>query len=243
MSVLDRITRSKTPQIPKCTAVILAAGSSVRMGQDKILADLGGMPVIARTVAAFEKSPNVREIVVVTRQESIVEVADICKKYGFAKVTKVICGGSTRAESALAGVCEAAERSKLIAVQDGDRPLTTQELIARTVQAASEHIAAAPAIKPSDTIKLVDAEGAVTETVDRDGAVLMQTPQVFNASIIKGALTRAAEKGLKITDDCSAVEAIGVKVYTVPGDEDNIKLTAPRDLFLAERILADRGEA
>jgi 2-C-methyl-D-erythritol 4-phosphate cytidylyltransferase len=242
MSVLDKFRKPSSAKINKCAAVIVAAGASQRMGCDKILAEFGGMPVIARTVSVFEKCQNINEIIIVTRSESIVPVADICKKYGFQKVSKVICGGSTRAESALAGVCEVRPKTKLIAIHDGARPLVTEPLIVSVIDAAAEHIAAAPAVPATDTIKLVDEEGAVTETVDRDRAVLMQTPQVFNASIIKGALTRAAEKGLKITDDCAAVEAIGVKVYTVPGEEWNIKLTRPMDLVIAEKILADRGE-
>ncbi len=242
MSVIRKIFKPKAVQIPRCAVVIVAAGSSMRMGMDKILAKVGGKPVIARTVSAFDASPLICEIVVVTRQESVVEVADICKEYGFRKVTKVICGGATRAQSALAGVCEVGDKIKLIAVHDGARPFVSEELITRTLAAAAEHIAAAPALKATDTIKLADEEGVVTETIDRDRALLMQTPQVFDASIIKGALTRAVELNLKVTDDCSAVEAMGVKVYTVAGDEDNIKLTRPRDILVAEQIIAERGE-
>jgi 2-C-methyl-D-erythritol 4-phosphate cytidylyltransferase len=242
MSVLKVFVKPKVSSVPTCSAVILAAGASERMGTDKILADLGGMPVIARTVMAFERSGYISEIIVVTRQESIVKVADICKKYDFQKVKKVICGGDTRAQSALAGVCEVNPRSRLIAIHDGARPLVRTTLIADTLAAAAENIAAAPAVRPTDTIKIVGEDGVVTETVDRNIAVLIQTPQIFESSMIKGALTRAAELNLPITDDCSAVEALGVRVHTVEGDPDNIKLTHPADMYAAERILRDRGE-
>lgn len=242
MSVLRKFVKPRETPAPRCTAVIVAAGASVRMGTDKILSDIGGMPVIARTVAVFDKSEYISEIIVVARQDSLVQIADICKQYGFQKVSKVVCGGKTRAESALAGVSEVSERTKLIAIHDGARPLVTVDLIARTIAAAAEHIAAAPGISPTDTVKLVNENCVVEGTVDRDAVVLMQTPQVFDANLVKGALTRAVQTGMKITDDCSAVEAMGVSVFVVPGEEDNIKLTTPRDIFLAERILTDRGE-
>lgn len=240
MSVLRKFVKP-TP-IPKCAAVLVAAGASARMGTDKILAEVGGMPVIARTVSVFEKAEGINEIVIVARQESLVTVADICRQYGFQKVSKVICGGATRAESALAGVSEVREKTKLIAIHDGARPLVTEELIARCIAAAAVNIAAAPGFAPTDTVKLVDGKGTVVETPDRSALMLVQTPQVFNASIIKGALTRAVETKLTVTDDCSAVEALGVAVTVVPGEADNIKLTSPRDLLLAELILKERGE-
>lgn len=137
MSVLRKFVKPKATPSPRCAAVIVAAGASVRMGTDKILTDIGGMPVIARTVAAFEESECISEIVVVARQDSIVQIADICKQYGFQKVSKVVCGGKTRAESALAGVCEVGEKTKLIAIHDGARPLVTEDLIAYTVAAAA----------------------------------------------------------------------------------------------------------
>jgi 2-C-methyl-D-erythritol 4-phosphate cytidylyltransferase len=118
----------------------------------------------------------------------------------------------------------------------------TEAVIERTALAAAEKRAAAPAVKSADTIKLVDDKGMVTSTVDRDKAVLIQTPQIFSSDFIKAALTRAAEKDMVLTDDCAAAEAIGMNVFTVEGDAENIKLTTPLDMLVAEKILADRGE-
>jgi 2-C-methyl-D-erythritol 4-phosphate cytidylyltransferase len=138
-------------------------------------------------------------------------------------------------------VCEVNPRAKLIAIHDGARPLVTESLITNTVVSAAEKMAVAPAVKPTDTVKITDEDGMVVETIDRERAVMMQTPQVFNADLIKGALTRAAENGAVITDDCAAVEAIGMNVFVIEGDRDNIKLTTPMDMLIAEKILKDRG--
>ena len=227
---------------PRCSAVIVAAGSSERMGSDKMLMTLGAKPVIIRTLMAFQQSPMVDDIVVVTRQEKIMGLADMIKLYDISKVTQVISGGATRMESALAGVSAVKEGAKLIAIHDGARPLVTQGVIRRVVEAANEHMAAVPAVPCVDTMKQVNQEGVVIGSVDRSSVVRVQTPQVFDADLIKGALSRAVEKNLPLTDDCSAMEMMGVKTYVVEGDAGNIKLTEPDDMILAEAILKNRGE-
>ena len=232
----------KKEETPHCSAVIVAAGSSQRMGSDKLLHNLGIMPVLARTLLVFQDCELVDEIVVVTRMEKLEEVAELCKKYCIEKASKVICGGATRMESALAGVSEVKKKAKLIAIHDGARPLVSVELIENTVRAAARYKAAVPAIKSVDTLKLAEDGETVTGSLDRELVLRVQTPQVFDADLIKGALTFAAEKKLPLTDDCSAVEQMGVKARIVPGEEDNIKLTTPRDMLFAAAILKDRGE-
>lgn len=241
MSIIDKIFKSKYPQHPFCTAVILAAGSSQRMGADKILMELAGRPVLAHTIEAFERSECIDEIIAVTKLAKLQEISDICCNCGFEKVTKVVCGGRTRAESALAGVSAANENALLIGIHDGARPFVSTQLIDRVVHDAEVNSASAPAVKPTDTVRIMNAKGVVAETPDRDCVALVQTPQVFRAELIKGALTRAVDRQTKITDDCSAVEAMGYKVSLVPGEEDNIKLTTKRDVYIAERIIADRS--
>ena len=232
----------KKEETPHCSAVIVAAGSSQRMGSDKLLHNLGIMPVLARTLLVFQDCDLVDEIIVVTRMEKLEEVAELCKKYRIEKASKVICGGATRMESALAGVSEVKKKAKLIAIHDGARPLVSVELIENTVRAAAKYKAAVPAIKSVDTLKLAEDGETVTGSLDRELVLRVQTPQVFDADLIKGALTFAAEKKLPLTDDCSAVELMGVKARIVPGEEDNIKLTTPRDMLFAAAILKDRGE-
>ena len=241
MKLLNLFKKSETKE-PHCSAVIVAAGSSQRMGSDKLMMKLGEIPVLARTLTAFQSSPLVDEIVVVTRLDKLQEIADLCKEYGIDKVSRVIAGGKTRTESALAGVSEVSSSAKLIAIHDGARPLVTADVILRTVYAAAEHMAAAPAVPSVDTLKAVDAEGCIIGTVDRETTLRIQTPQIFRAELIKGALTKAVEKGMTLTDDCAAAEMMGVRAKTVLGDEDNIKITTPRDMLFAAEILKERGE-
>ncbi len=240
MSIINKIFKFKAKNDDFCTAVVLAAGNSQRMGKDKILMPLGGIPVIAHTLKALQASDCIDEIVVVTKYESLQEVADICHDYGITKTSRVVLGGKTRTESSLIGVSNADERAKYIAIHDGARPFLTGGLIERVVHSAHQHDASAPAVAPTDTVRVLNAKGAVAETPSRDLVALMQTPQVFMAEMIKAALTRAQQKGIRITDDCSAVEAMGYKVTVVAGEQDNIKLTTARDMYIAEGILAER---
>lgn len=225
-----------------CSVVVVAAGSAQRMGADKLMMELGCMPVLARTLLAFENCDIVDEIIIVTRMEKVEEAASLCKKFGITKAVKVIRGGKTRMESALAGVSEVKSGARLIAIHDGARPLVTEDVIRRTVKAAELYMAAVPTICSTDTLKAIDENGVIIGGVDRERTVRVQTPQVFDADLIKGALSKAVSDGLTLTDDCSAVEIMGVKTHTVEGDEDNIKLTTPRDIQLAELILKSRGD-
>ncbi len=241
LSLLKKTGQTKKPT--SCSAVIVAAGSSQRMGgNDKIMMKLGAMPVLARTVLAFENNPLIDEIIIVTRTEKLEETADLCYKNGLHKVRQVISGGSTRTESALAGVSAARHDAELIAIHDGARPLVSQELITKVITAARDHRSAVPAIASTDTLKAVDEKGMVAGTVDRASTVRVQTPQVFDADLIKGALTLAAEKGIPLTDDCSAMELMGVRTFVVEGEPENIKITTPDDMLLARAIVEDRGE-
>lgn len=241
MSVIDKIKKIKNISKSYCSAVIVAAGNSQRMGKDKILMDIGGAPVIAYTLRSFQASDVIDEIIIVTKSESIQRMADICIEYGITKARRVVCGGKTRAESALIGVSNTSENATVIAIHDGARPFPSRALIERTVIAAEESYAAAPAVRATDTVRILNKKGVVVDTPDRELIALVQTPQVFNAEIIKGALTKAVEKNLPITDDCSAVEAMGFKVVIVDGERENIKLTTQSDIYAAEKILADRG--
>ena len=220
-----------------CSAVIVAAGSSTRMGEDKIMKSLGGLPTIVRTLRAFDNCSVIDEIVVVTRAEKLSELSDLCRHYEITKVSKVVCGGATRMESSLIGAMNVRDDAALIAIHDGARPFVSDDLIKRTVEAAHIYSAAAPVLRSTDTLKALDKRGAVVGTVDRETTARVQTPQIFDADLIKGALSKAVREKLPLTDDCSAVEALGVRTYTVEGDEDNIKLTTPRDYVIAETII------
>ena len=145
-------------------------------------------------------------------------------------------------ESALAGVSAVRHGAQLIAIHDGARPLVTQEVIERAVYAGQKYRSAVPAIVSTDTLKSVDAEGFVCGTVDRATTYRVQTPQVFDADLIKGALTKAVNEALPLTDDCSAMDMMGIKTFIVEGDVDNIKITTPNDLVAAEAIVKAKGD-
>ena len=221
-----------------CSAVVVAAGNSTRMGLDKLLAEVGGVPVVVRCLAAFQESAYVSEIVVVTRTELIAEIAGLCRQFGLTKVTKVVRGGETRTQSARIGTLEVSQNAALIAIHDGARPFVTEQVIEDAVVQAAKSGAAAPAIPVKDTIKLV-RDGLVEQTLDRAALYAVQTPQVFDASLIRAALQKALDDGEELTDDCAAVERLGMKVVLTPGDERNIKLTTPLDLLLGESLVGD----
>ena len=219
----------------RVTAVLVAAGSSTRMGFDKLSFDLGGETVLERSVRAFDECPEVDELVIVTGAsgENAQRAAARCKK-----PVRLVRGGSTRAESARSGV--AAAHGRLVAVHDAARPFVSQSVIADTIAAAARCGAAAPAVPVKDTIKTVAEDGAVTGTPDRSTLRAVQTPQVFEADLLKAALQSALENEVPVTDDCSAVERLGKMVYLIDGDEENLKITTPVDLVIAEAILAER---
>ena len=237
---ITKFTKPARQALPlrHCGAVIVAAGSASRMeGIDKVMAPLKGDPIIVHTVRAFQECDAVKEIVIVTREDLIVPVSDLC--HGFDKVRAVVAGGKSRQESVYLGMNALSEKCKLAAIQDGARPLVTWQLIDRVIRAANSYHAAVPVIPVKDTIKVCNP-GLVVSTPDRKTLRAVQTPQVFDFDLLRGALKQAFEDGAEITDDCSAVERLGMSVKTVDGDEENLKVTTPIDLKIAELLLEGR---
>ena len=221
-----------------CGAGIVAAGSASRLeGIAKALALLGGEPGIVQTVKAFQDCPAIGEIVIVTRQDLLEKIADLAAPY--AKVKAVVIGGADRTQSVLCGLQALSEKVQLAAIHDGARPLITPELIVKTVSAADFHGAAAPAIAVKDTIKNVQNHW-VYGTPDRSSLRAVQTPQVFCLPDLLTALTQAIKDGAAITDDCSALERMGIPVYLVDGQESNLKITTPMDLKVAQLLWEER---
>lgn len=234
ISKLSKAIRKMLP-LQYCGAVIVAAGNASRMGGiDKVMAQLQGEPMIVRTVRAFQNCDVIKEIVIVTREDLIPEITRLCS--GFDKVSTVVRGGQDRQNSVEAGLKALSKKVKLAAIQDGARPLISQEVIERTVRAANTYGAAAPAIPVKDTIKIAEG-GVVKTTPDRSTLRAVQTPQVFDLDLLQGALQKARTDKAAITDDCSAVERIGFGVKIVEGDEKNIKITTPIDLRIAEFLI------
>ena len=236
---ITKLTRPlrKVLRLKYCGAVIVAAGSASRMGGiDKVMAPLGGEPMIVHTVRNFQACDAIREIVVVTRPDLLESMMELCRE--FDKVRAVVVGGDSREISVSMGLVHLSGKCTLAAVQDGARPFATWQLIDRVVRAANSYGAAAPAVAVKDTIKVVTG-GIVEHTPDRSGLRAVQTPQVFDYDLLRAALKKAKEDGVTITDDCSAVEHMGMSVRIVEGDERNIKITTPMDLKLAHMILEE----
>lgn len=236
---ITKVTRParKLLKLKTCGAVIVAAGSASRMGGiDKVMADLGGEPMILRTVRAFQNCDAIASIVIVTREDLIQPIAGLCRD--MKKVVAVVAGGGSRQESVHLGLNALPKGTKLAAVHDGARPLISWQIIDRVVRAANTYDAAAPAIPVKDTIKVVSG-GLVKETPDRSALMAVQTPQVFDFDLLRGALKKAEADGASVTDDCSAVERTGMKIKIVEGDERNLKVTTPMDLKIAELLLEE----
>ena len=227
----------KLLKLKYCGAVIVAAGSASRMGGiDKVMAELDGEPMVVKSVRTFQECDAIREIVVVTRPDLIVPIRDLCS--GFDKVTAVVAGGKDRPASVSNGLAALSDKVKLAAIHDGARPLISWQVIDRTVRAANSYGAAAPAIPVKDTIKVVHG-GIVKETPERKSLFAVQTPQVFDYDLLRGALKKAEMDKAEITDDCSAVERMGMSVKIVEGDERNLKITTPIDLTIAKMLLEE----
>ena len=230
--LFGRLRGRKREEKPCCAAVVPAAGTARRMGgREKLLESLGETPVLAHTLRALDNCPYITEIVVVTRGDLIVPVGQLCRDCAFSKVTKVVLGGETRTHSVLAGIREVSPEWELIAIHDGARPLVSAEVLEEAIVKA-----ASPAVPVKDTVKRA-AGGVVEETLERASLFAVQTPQVFEAGLIKAALTKALEEGAELTDDCAAVERLGMKGALTRGAYENLKITTVEDLILAEALL------
>lgn len=218
------------------SVLILAGGSSERMnGINKQFAELCGVPVIVRSALAFEQSENVSEIIIVTRECDIEKIKALCSNYGISKLKAVVSGGNSRAESALRGAEYISSHVTSVAVHDGARPLVKTEQIDEAIKAAETNEAAILAVPSKDTIKCVEAD-IITDTPPRECLWLAQTPQVFSYSLYMKMLRQDSN----VTDDSMLAEMSGANVNIVNGSYDNIKITTPDDIDIAEVLLKRR---
>ena len=223
-------------------AIIVAAGSSRRMGgPDKLWIDLGGRPLLARTIAAIAALPPLAELVVVGSPETLRRAAELIGDPPWSRVDRWVAGGATRQDSVFCGL-EALGPHPIILVHDGARPLVRRETLERGVVAAQAHGAALAAIPVTDTIKVVDQDGRVRSTLDRTALLAAQTPQVFAGPLLRQAYERIGVARAGCTDDAAVVELAGLPVYTFPGERDNLKVSTQADLALVRALWAARME-
>lgn len=219
------------------TALIVAAGSSRRMGFDKLAALLLEKPVLQRTIDAFDACPAVDAIIVVGGDTVCEAVQGWIDTGSFRKPVSLCAGGAERHLSVHAGLQHLSPQTEIVAVHDGARPLITPEQIARCIEKARELQAVACARPVTETLKRADKHGAITGSIDRAHAWIMETPQVFDRALLCEACDLALRDGLSVTDEVSAVQHLGASVYVVENSSPNLKITHPSDLALAERLL------
>jgi len=221
------------------SAIIVAAGMSKRMGPDvdKAFLTLGTRPVLAYSLTAFEKCPDIDSVVLVVRKDRVEAARNLVQMFGCAKVRSVVAGGARRQDSVAAGMAELHDETKIVVVHDGGRPCVSPQTISDTVASAKKYGSGVAAVKVTDTIKSVERGMTVSATVDRTKLWAVQTPQAFKKDLLNKALDFVAKKKLQVTDEASAVEAIDGKVQLVQSALSNIKITTPDDLLIAAALL------
>jgi 2-C-methyl-D-erythritol 4-phosphate cytidylyltransferase len=224
------------------SAILVAAGSSQRMGFDKLFAIIAGEPVIAHAMRAFDRATSVNEIIVVSREERHREIREITRGAGLKKVRSIVRGGERRQDSVRAGFNRMDRAATHVAIHDAARPLITPEQIERTLEQCRVHGAAALAQPVNDTLKRADDNLVVSGSVDRHQLYAMQTPQIFERKLIEDAYRAVYTEDLSVTDEVSAVEHLGHNIALVVNDDFNFKITYPRDLLVAEFILRERAK-
>lgn len=210
------------------------------MGFDKVFAPLNGRPVVAQSVAIFEKTDCVTEIILVGRKDRLRELKEIVRANRFKKISRIIAGGALRQDSVRLGLKQIGPRAKYVAVHDAARPLVQPELIDRVFEMARSGGASACAAPISDTLKRADQNYFVTGGVEREDLFAVQTPQIFRRDLLVQAYAKVFKMKLEITDEISALEHCGERIVLVPNEEPNFKITYPADLSLAEFILRQR---
>lgn len=218
--------------------IIVAAGSFTRMGGiNKQLAEIGGVPVIIRTLLAFENNENISNIVLVVRADDIFSLQLLTEKYGISKLSDIICGGNSRQESVLKGLSRVPQANSVL-IHDGARPLVDKTTVNAVIEALKSYSAVTCATPIVDTVKQINTDGEVKKTLNRSELVAVQTPQGVRLNDYKAAIEKIGDVS-DFTDDTSVMEAAGFKVKTVEGSRNNIKITTPIDILIAEKILEE----
>lgn len=225
------------------TAIITAAGKGTRMNSDinKQYIKIAGIPVLARTISAFENCCEIDDIILVVNEEDISYcMHEIVKKYGFKKVGNLVSGGAERQNSVYKGICAIKENCGVVLIHDGARPFVTDRNIVDCINAAKVYGACGVGVRLKDTVKVSDENGFVSSTPDRNSLWSIQTPQGFDYNIIKDAHEKALQIGYTGTDDMVLAERLGIPVKIVEGDYRNIKITTPEDLIIGESIISSQ---
>jgi 2-C-methyl-D-erythritol 4-phosphate cytidylyltransferase len=219
--------------------IIVAAGKSERMGPsvDKAFLNLGSQPVLAYSLQAFEKCPDIDGVILVVRKDRLEAARGMVQMFGCSKVTRVVAGGPQRQISVQNGLALLSDDVTIVAVHDGARPCVTPYLISATVKSAKKYGSGVAAVKITDTLKEVPRGLTVSKTVDRSKLWAVQTPQTFRSDLLKHGYDRVKKRGKTVTDEASAVELVCKDIKLVPSSWTNIKITTAEDLSIASALL------
>lgn len=226
------------------TAIIVAGGNGSRMGGNvtKQMMELNGIPIVVRSILAFEKAESIKDIVIVAKEDEKAVYKEFIKKYSLKKVRRIVTGGATRQESVLNGFKAIDDDSDYVAIHDGARCLVTPEIIEKVLYEARLYEAASAANAVKDTVKITNSEGFVVSTPDRATLWAAQTPQIFRADLYRAAAFLALKEGFTATDDNSLAEHIGARVKMVDCGYRNIKITTPEDIYIAQMLLKEENK-
>jgi len=221
------------------SCIVAAGGSGTRMGADKnkLFLEVDGVAIIVHTLRALEECRAISEIIIAAREEDIIIISEYVHIFGISKLKTIVKGGDTRAESVLSASKEVSDECDFVMIHDAARPFVTERIIDETIKYASEYNAAACGVKPKCTLKSIDESGFITDTVDREQTVEIQTPQVFEKELFDRMYSLDIETLKKATDDCSLAETCGAKIFVTEGSYRNIKITTPEDMEIAEIFL------
>jgi 2-C-methyl-D-erythritol 4-phosphate cytidylyltransferase len=228
----------------KADAIIVSAGKGQRFmeGRKKQFFLLADKPILTHTLDKFENCPLIDSILLVVGQEDMDYcLKEIIEKNRYRKISQIVPGGKRRQDSVKNGMDALSRDANIVVIHDGVRPFVTREMIEDSIHSAQRFGAVVMAMPVKETIKIADADGTVLKTLDRESLWQIQTPQTFQAHVIKEAYQKATENGFVGTDDASLVERLGMKVHILPGSYTNIKITTPEDLILANLFLRMRA--
>ncbi|MCI8331411.1 MAG: 2-C-methyl-D-erythritol 4-phosphate cytidylyltransferase [Clostridiales bacterium] len=242
-SVVNQLLHHSNQATPFISAILLAGGSSTRMGGtlSKQMALLNGIPVIVRTIMAFEQNEAIDEIIIAAKKEEMIRYKEFAKLYKFTKVKAIVSGGENRQESAFRCIHKLNPQCDFILIHDGARPLVSQKNIEDTLKAAIKYNCACAASRAKDTVKIATALDFIESTPNRERVWQALTPQVFKADIYRAAAYMAKKDNFEGTDDCSLVERLGFKIKLVDCGYQNIKITTLEDLAVAEQYSKERS--
>lgn len=221
------------------SCIVAAGGSGTRMGAsvNKLFLEVNDVPVIAHTLSALAKSEVVSEIIIAAREEEIIYISELVSVFGITKVKAIVKGGATRAESVFSASKEVSPECDLVMIHDGARPFVTDAILMETAKKAEKFGAAACGVKPKCTLKSIDDKGFITDTVNRERTIEIQTPQVFKKELFDKMYALDIEILKSATDDCVLAEKCGAEIFVTEGSYKNIKITTPEDMEIAELFL------